>query len=109
MSHPGELPLGLYRGDSYAFTVRVWADAAHTIPGDLAGATAEAELHQGAEVAAFTCTVVEPNSVDVELPAAAWGMVGAGTGRWDLQLSWADGRVFTVLAGPVTIAGDVTP
>jgi hypothetical protein len=97
----------LYRGDSYGFAVRVWTDEAHTIPGDLAGATAAAELHQGPEVMVFDCTVTD-NVVDVEVPAAAWGDVGPGTGRWDLQLTWSDGRVFTVLAGAVTIAGDVT-
>jgi len=108
VSHPGDLPLSLYRGDSYAFAVRVWSDEAHTIPGDLAGATAAAELRQGAEVITLDCTVVEPNTVDVVLAADAWGTVGPGTGRWDLQLTYADGRVFTVLAGAVTIAGDVT-
>ena len=107
VSLPGDLPLSLYRGDSSAFTVRVWSDAAHTIPGDLAGATAAAELRQGAEVITLDCVVVE-NSVDVALAADAWGTVGPGTGRWDLQLTWPDGRVYTVLAGLVTIAGDVT-
>ena len=108
VSHPGDLPLSLYRGDSYAFTVRVWADSGHTIPGDLAGATAAAELRQGAEVIVLDCTVVEPNSVDVALAADAWGTVGPGTGRWDLQLTYSDGRVYTMLAGPVTVQDDVT-
>lgn len=106
--HPGDLPLSLYRGDSYAWTVRVWGDDAHTVPGDLAGAAAAAEVRKGADVVTLACTVTEPNVIDILLPSDGWGAMGPGVGRWDLQLTWPDGRVYTVLAGAVTVVGDVT-
>ena len=104
--HPGVLSLNLYRGDSYSWVVRVWGDDAHTQPVDLAGATAEAEIRGGAGTIALSCVVTLPNEISVELPAANWNATGSGA-RWDLQLSWTDGRVFTLLAGSVSVRGDV--
>jgi len=101
------MPLRLYRGDSYAWTVRAWSDEEHTLPIDLAGATPRAVIRGSAGSIELTCTLTEPNVIDVVLPADAWSAVGKSA-RWDLQLAWSDGRVFTLLAGSVTIAGDVT-
>jgi hypothetical protein len=106
--HPGTLPLRLYRGDSYSWQVRVWVDEEHTSPMDLAGATAAAQIEGSVGVVVLDCAVTLPNLIDVALPAENWN--GALTyDRWDLQLSWADGRVYTLLAGPVTVQDDVTP
>ena len=105
--HPGSLPLRLYRGDSYAWSVRAWTDDEHTIAADLAGVTPRAMIRGSAGSIELTCTLTEPNVIDVVLPADAWGAIG-GSARWDLQLTYADGRVFPLLAGPVSITGDVT-
>jgi hypothetical protein len=102
------MPLRLYRGDSYSWQVRTWADEAHTQAIDLAGATAAAQLEGPVDSLELVCSVELPNLIDVELPAASWnGAVGFD--RWDLQLTWDDGRVFTLLSGPVTVTDDVTP
>jgi len=106
-THPATMPLRLYRGDSYAWVVRAWSDPEHTIPVDLAGATPRATIRGSAGSIELACTLTEPNVIDVELASDAWGAVGKSA-RWDLQLAWTDGRVFTLLAGSVSIAGDVT-
>jgi hypothetical protein len=105
---PGTLPLRLYRGDSYSWQVRVWADEAHTSPVDLTGATAAGAVGGVAGAITLDCTVTLPNLIDVLLPAAGWNGTLAFD-RWDLQLSWSDGRVYTLLAGPVSVQDDVTP
>ena len=104
--HPGTLPLRLYRGDSYSWQVRVWADEAHTLPGDLTGVTAEGAIAGSDGTISLDCAVTLPNLIDVELPAASWDGV-TNPSRWDLQLTYSDGRVYTMLAGPVTVQDDV--
>jgi hypothetical protein len=102
------MPLRLYRGDSYSWLVRVWGDEAHTSPLDLTGATAAAAIGGPGGVIGLDCTVTLPNLIDVNLPAESWAGSN-GLNRWDLQLSWEDGRVFTLLAGPGAVQDDVTP
>jgi hypothetical protein len=106
--HPGTLPLRLYRGDSYSWQVRVWLDEAHTSPMDLAGATAAGQIGGADGAIEIDCTVTLPNLVGMTLPAENWNG-GLRYDRWDLQLTWTDGRVYTLLAGPVTVTDDVTP
>ena len=105
--HPGALPLKLYRGDSYSWIVSAWSDDEHTVPADLAGVTPRASIRGSRGRIELACELTLPNVIDVELAADAWSAVGKSA-RWDLQLTYSDGRVFTLLAGPVTIAGDVT-
>ena len=106
--HPGTLPLRLYRGDTYAWQVRVWTDEAHTAPMNLAGASAAAQIGGSGGVMELTCAITLPNIIDLELAAASWNGTLAFD-RWDLQLSWDDGRVYTLLAGSVAVQDDVTP
>jgi hypothetical protein len=108
--HPGTLPLRLYRGDSYSWQVRVWLDDAHTEPMPLDGVSAAAAIGntETGSVIVLGCAVTLPNLIDVALPATTWNGVTTYD-RWDLQLSWDDGRVYTLLAGPVTVQDDVTP
>jgi len=111
---PGTYPLALYRGDSYAWQFRVWADAAHTVPVDLTGATAKAEVRYtpgGTDILAMVCTVTGPNIIDMSLPAAAWTtwpFQSSGKPMWDLQVTFPGGAVITYLAGAVTLTADVT-
>jgi hypothetical protein len=102
------MPLRLYRGDSYPWQVRVWADEAHTAPTDLAGATAAAQIAGPGGVMVIDCSITLPNLIDMTLAATAWDGTTAYD-RWDLQLTWDDGRVYTLLAGPVAVQDDVTP
>ena len=41
---PGKYDLTLYEGDSYAWRVRLWADADGLVPIDLTGATVAAQF-----------------------------------------------------------------
>jgi hypothetical protein len=106
---PAAFPLNLYRGDTYRWSFAFWTDAARDTPADLSGVTVAAEIRDrpgGSAVTALTCSVVA-NAVLVELTAEACkGLPPAGA--WDLQLTYVNGDVATVLAGPVIVAADVT-
>lgn len=111
MSRPGDYPMTLYRGDTYAWQFRLWKDVSATIPADLTGVVAKAEIREkpgGEIIATMTCTVTQPNIIDVHLPEAAWDPVTYKLGAWDLQLTYPDSSVVTVLAGVVHITPDVT-
>ena len=110
---PATYDLDLYRGDTYAWAFKLWTDNSHTTPVDLTGVNAKAELRakSGATpVAAMTCTIQMPNTVNVRLPVAAWANVAYSEGRWDLQLTYpAPGNdIITIVAGDVTITPDIT-
>jgi len=105
-----QMPLDIYRGDSYAWKFTLWKDQAATIPFDLTGAVAKAEVRAkpGSPVlAVLACTVVQPNQVEVKLDAAQSGTL-TGKAVWDLQLTFPDTTVKTVVAGAVTVTSDVT-
>jgi hypothetical protein len=107
---PAIFPLAVYRGDTLRFTVRVWQDAAKTLPVDLLGANAAAEIRDapgGPVVVPLSCAITLPNSIVVTLLASQSPRVPT-TGAWDLQLSLLGGDIKTVLAGPVTATSDVT-
>ena len=109
---PQQLALSVYRGDSYHWQFTLFADAAKTQPYDLTGAEAKAEIRQATGtpvLATMTCTVTQPNIVDVDLAATDSQGLAIASAKWDLQLTWtADGRVKTVVAGAVTVEGDIT-
>jgi hypothetical protein len=107
---PGTYDLALYRGDSYGWRVRLWEDAAATIPADLTGVTVEAEIRDrsaGTFVVALDTVVTLPNIVDLAITPDMYATCPA-KGVWDLQLTYADGTVRTVLKGAVAVTGDVT-
>jgi hypothetical protein len=96
----------LYRGDTFSFQVAMWSDADKTVPVDLTGASARAEINQAGTVMLFVVTIDLPNLINVVLPAGDW-VLQTGAARWDLQLTYASGDVNTLVAGAVTIVGDV--
>ena len=110
---PESYPIELYRGDSWSRDVVFWNDPEKTDPTDLTGVVATAQVRDaidGGLVVDLVCTV-EGNTVHVLLPFDAWGTEqGSSSGVWDLQMYNATaGTVWTPLAGPVRITGDVTP
>jgi hypothetical protein len=105
---PGFVPLELYRGDSYDWQFQFWQDAGKTQPADLTGYTVRAMMRGPDGSVSFACTVTLPNLVTMTLAASAWPARTAAQGRWDLQLTAADGRVQTAVAGPVLVTEDVT-
>ena len=107
---PGLYVLDLYRGDSYVWLFTVWADAAKTVPADLTDVVARAEVRTapgGTLLLELPC-VIDGNEITMELPADAWGTDTARKGSWDLELTYPDGPVRTILAGSVAITTDVT-
>jgi hypothetical protein len=107
---PGTYPLALYRGDTYHWQFLLWEDAGKTVPYDLTGVTVKSEIRDrfgGSQIVSLTCVVTLPNSVDVDLDAAASATLPLA-GVWDLQLTYPSAEVATVLAGPVNVTADVT-
>jgi len=129
---PGAFNLTIYRGDTYHWQFTLWKDADKTEPVDLTGVTANAEIRNrpgGATVVPMDCTVAD-NTVAMTLSAAASSQLPLGAvptaqpgsfgvavptntlpdwlGAWDLQLTFANGDVNTILAGTVTVTADVT-
>jgi hypothetical protein len=109
---PGLYPLNLYRGDTYAWRFRCWQDEAKTVPADLAGVTPKAEIREKSGslvLVTMECTVELPGVIYVEFPAEAWATWTKATkAMWDLQLTYIEGEVITIIAGPVKITGDIT-
>ena len=107
---PGKFPLLLYRGDSYHWSFVLWTDTAKTVPADLTGVVAKAQIRDkpaGATIVATVCNVALPNTITMDLDAASSARLPP-TGAWDLQLTYPNGDVATVLAGAVTTTPDVT-
>jgi hypothetical protein len=109
---PGTYGLDLYRGDSYSWRFVLWQDTAETQPLDLTGAQVGAQVrasHLGDVLAAFTCVVTVPNTIDMTLDEATSEAIPGGSYRWDLEIYWpTTGQVRTVLAGGVRVTDDVT-
>jgi hypothetical protein len=104
MTTPGKYALAIYRGDTYRWRFILWADDEKTEPFDLSGVTAAAAI----DATLLTCSMTAPNIIDVVLPADVSAGLTAGKGAWDLELTYADGDVVTVLAGSVKVTADVT-
>ena len=107
---PGKFDLVMYRGDSYHWQFVLWENSIKTIPVDLTGATAAAEIREksaGTTVIDLVTTITLPNIVDVKMEPALY--VGTpAKGVWDLQITFSNGDVATPIAGVTTITGDVT-
>jgi len=117
---PGTYPLNLYRGDTGRWRFQLWDDIDKTIPTDLTGVVAVAQIRDmpsGKLLAPLGCTIVLPNVVEMvleavdsmKLPTEAGCVSSTSTaGAWDLELTYPVGDVLTLLAGPVKVTADVT-
>lgn len=109
--NPGKYDLNLYRGDTYSWRFRLWQDKDRTIPVDLAGSSAEAEIRDkinGSHFVDLDCVITLPNIIDMYLRADMWPCITGAGGVWDLEVTFADGEVKTQVAGKVTVTADVT-
>lgn len=107
---PGDYPLELYRGDTGRWQFKLWQDEDQTIPASLTGVTVVASIRDkpdGATVVPLATSITAPNIIDMTLSAANAALLPK-RGAWDLQLTYPDASVRTVLAGPVTTLYDVT-
>jgi hypothetical protein len=108
---PFQAPLNIYRGDTGHWTFTVWTDKGATVPYDLAGAVPKAEIRarpDAAVLATLGCVVTQPNIVDVTLSADESALLVSGAAKWDLQVTFPDTTVRTLVAGPVIITADIT-
>jgi hypothetical protein len=108
---PGIFPLAIYRGDSYRWQFVLWMDAGKTQPADLSDVTPTAEIRDkpgGSKVTPLVCTVTLPNTIEVGLTAIDSKAITISSGVWDLQLTYENDDVITVLGGGVDITPDIT-
>ena len=106
---PPEAPLYIYRGDSRSWRFVLWADPGRTEPFDLAGLYVAAQIRRDPDALTavdLTVNVDLPNVVIVHLSAER--SARCPTGRWDMQLTYPDGRVTTAVRGRVAVTPDVT-
>ena len=107
---PGSYDLCIYRGDTGRWRFICWQDAAKTMPSNLTGASAAAQIRDrpgGNQVTQLYCGVIAPNTVDVAVLAADSANLPP-RGVWDLQLTYESSDVRTLVAGRVLVTGDVT-
>jgi len=108
---PGEFPLDIYRGDTARYQFKLWTDAGKTQPADLTGVTVAAMIRDkqsgGTYQVNLQVTITPPNIIDMFISTATSGALPA-KGVWDLQLTYPNGDVVTVLKGPVNTTPDVT-
>ena len=106
---PGNYDLNVYRGDTGRWAFLLWQDAAKTVPVDLTGAVAAAQIRDrpaGTTLANTACTITG-NRIDVLLaPANSQALPSRAV--WDLQVTASGGDVTTILAGRVCCTVDVT-
>ena len=107
---PVNFPLPMYRGDTFRSVFRFWSDAEKTMPADLTGVVAKAEIRNrpgGTIIVPMAC-VIDQNLVTVSLTADETGVLPSSAAVWDLQFTYPGGDVVTMLAGAVTVVNDVT-
>lgn len=110
MTTPANYPLNLYRGDTFRTTFKLWKNKDKTDPVDLTGIAVAAQIRakpDSATLQSLTCTVTLPNIIEVFLSPDESKTLPL-TGVWDLQLTYANGDIQTILAGAVKVTADVT-
>lgn len=118
MSLPGVLPqpVNVWRGDSLSIPVRVWSDAAKTVPVDLTGfgsvftAQARRTFSDTAFVAfAVASSAAITGQLTLSLTPAQTAALVNGAYGFDVQAADAGGTsVTTLLTGELAVSGDFT-
>ena len=109
---PARKPITIYQGDTVSYTVTYKEGTSGAEVGvDLTGATLAGQikaLDSATVVATFTVTadadqVTYPGKMSVVLPAAQSELLTVPNMRWDLEVTWPDTSVQTLLYGPVSV------
>ena len=118
MSLPGKYKWRVYQGDDTSFTLTYKEGASGAEVGKtLTGATllGEIKTEPGAASATATLTVTadadqtaNPGKMTVSLPAAQAALLTEPIYHFDVQVTWADTLIQTVLAGPVIVSAEVS-
>lgn len=110
MTTPANYPLNLYRGDTFKVQFKLWKNKEKTDPVDLNGVQVAAQIRtkpDSTTLLSLHCVITYPNIIDVSLTAEESTKLPAA-GYWDLQLTYTNQEVQTVLAGAVKTTLDVT-
>jgi hypothetical protein len=102
--------LNIYRGDTFRWKFTLWTDDTKATPAVLVGVTPVAEIRDrpgGTLIAGIACVITLPNVIDATLTATDCARLPTSA-AWDLQLTYPDGDVATVLSGPVNVTPDVS-
>lgn len=103
---PADYSLNLYRGDTGRWQLKLWTDKEKMQPADLTGVAVDAVVRDkaigGNYILSLTCTVIEPNIIDMVLTSTQSRDL-PGQGVWELQLTYPSGDVMTVLIGPFSV------
>lgn len=105
------VPLVIYQGDTIAWQFALWEDRDATIPIDLSGVDAKAEirLRSGSPVLVnLPLDITLPNRITAKLSRDDSMKLVQPNARWDMQLTLPDQSVTTIMAGPVTITRAIT-
>jgi hypothetical protein len=108
---PGNYPLDIYRGDTYRWQFTLWSDVDKTQPVDLTDVTARSQIRDkpaGKLLATIDCAITQPNVILATLTADECAKLTGSTCAWDLQLTWPNTDITTLLAGAVAVTTDVT-
>jgi hypothetical protein len=108
---PVNFALEVYRGDSYSWRFALWVDSDRTQPVDLTGVMPKAEIRDragGTLMLALPLTVTLPNIIVADLSPADCQKLTRASGTWDMQLTFPDGTVATVVAGKVFVTLSTT-
>lgn len=109
---PASFPFNFYKGDSYKYRFKLWQDAAKTVPYvlDPVNDQAKAQIRDkvgGASITELDVDIVAPNFVDVTVTSEMTNTM-VSKGVWDLEITFANGDVYTPIKGAVTVEADVT-
>lgn len=115
---PGEYDFSLYQGDTCSFSLTYTEGAVGAEVGkSLDGAVLEAHLRQKKTDPSFTAVfdvtadpdqITNPGLMTVSLDAANSSLLVARRYYWDLEITWPNAEVQTILAGIVSVTQDVT-
>jgi hypothetical protein len=105
---PVDVPLSVYRGDSWATTFRLLLEGDPPEPVDLEDATVEAWARRidGTHVE-LVCTKGAPGEVTLSAPPIDVDELGCGVYAYDLEVR-DNGDVTTWVKGQLVVEGDVT-
>lgn len=106
-------PLEIKQGDTFHLEI-LWTDS-EGVPVDMAGCTARMQLRRlpGEPVLLDMSTengriTLSDGSIVIDVDAAAMRELTVPDGAFDLQISYSDGRVQTILGGLFRLIPDVT-
>lgn len=105
---PGQYSASLYVGDSWGIVVKPISSSGAAL--DLTGWTAAAQVRtkpDSTEILVSMAVVVGTNTISVSMSPDDTALL-SGAVAWDLETVNATGIVRTLLAGTLTMVGDVT-